>query len=94
MKRSNLLEMLRFDFDLSHAFQHVADAIEGFMAKDAEPQPDQTSPRYTCEQMQSMLRHLAHALHFRNVRRVRGVLACSAFGAGGNFAVYRIFVHA
>ena len=64
MKRSNLLEMLRFDFDLSHVFQHVADAIEGFMANDAEPQPDQTSARYTCEQMQSMLRHLAHALHF------------------------------
>ena len=33
MKCSNLLEMLSFDFDLSHAFQHVADAIEGFMAQ-------------------------------------------------------------
>ena len=32
--------MLRFDFDfdLSHAFQRVADAVEGFLAKDAEPQ--------------------------------------------------------
>ena len=64
VKRSNLLEMLRFDFDLSHAFQHVADAIEGFLAKDAEPLPDQICPRYSCEQMKSMLQHLAHALHF------------------------------
>ena len=59
----NLLEMLSFD-DLSHAFQQVAEAIEGFMAKDAEPQADQTSPRYTCEQMKMMLGHLAHSLHF------------------------------
>ena len=56
--------MLRFDFDfdLSHAFQQVADAVEAFLAKDAEPQPD--APRYSCEQMKSMLQHLCHALHF------------------------------
>ena len=59
----NPLEMLSFD-DLSHAFQQVAEAIEGFMAKDAEPQPNQTSPRYTCEQMKMMLGHLGHALSF------------------------------
>ena len=63
VKRSNLPEMLSFD-DLSHAFQQVAEAIEGFMAKDAEPQPNQTSPRYTCEQMKMMLGHLGHALRF------------------------------
>ena len=55
--------MLRFDldFDLSHAFQRIADAVEGFLAKDAEPQP---APIYCSEQMKTMLRHLSHALHF------------------------------
>ena len=53
---------LDFDFDLSHAFQRIADAVEGFLAKDAEPQAD--APIYCCEQMKTMLRHLAHALHF------------------------------
>ena len=55
--------MLRFDFDfdLSDAFQRIADAVEGFLAKDAEPQP---APTYGCEQMKTMLRHLSHALHF------------------------------
>ena len=55
--------MLGFDldFDLSHAFQRIADAVEGFLAKDAEPQP---APIYCSEQMRTMLRHLSHALHF------------------------------
>ena len=55
--------MLRFDFDfdLSDAFQRIADAVEGFLAKDAEPQP---APTYCSEQMKTMLRHLSHALHF------------------------------
>ena len=55
--------MLRFDFDfdLSDAFQRIADAVEGFLAKDAEPQP---APIYCSEQMKTMLRHLSHALHF------------------------------
>jgi len=60
----NLLEMFSFDFDLSHALQQVAEAIEGFMAKDAEPTSDPTRPRYSTERMKTMLGHLAHALNF------------------------------